>query len=47
MEDIQRYHFQQLNLLPARFKDLEFVPQDFPVIFSEKLEAIMQQFKAG
>jgi hypothetical protein len=45
VEEIQRYHCQQANLLPPKFKDLDFVPGVFPVIYSEKLEATMRQIK--
>ena len=45
IDEIQRYHCQQVNLLPPKFKDLDFVPEVFPVIYSEKLEATMRQVK--
>ena len=47
VEEIQRYHCQQVNLLPPKFKDLDFVPEVFPVIYSEKLEATMRHIKPG
>jgi hypothetical protein len=47
VEEIQRYHSQQINLLPPKFKDLDFVPEVFPVIYSEKLQTMMNQFKPG
>ena len=47
IEEIQRYHLQQLNLLPAEFKDLDFVPEESPVRYSEKLKVITQEFNAG
>jgi nicotinate phosphoribosyltransferase len=47
VEEIQRYHSQQVNLLPAKFKDLDFVPEVFPVMYSEKLQAMMNQFNQG
>lgn len=47
IEEIQRYHLQQLNLLPAEFKDLDFVPEESPVRYSEKLKDITQEFNAG
>jgi nicotinate phosphoribosyltransferase len=46
-EEIQRHHLQQLNMLPSKFKDLYFVAKHFPVIYSEKLKAITEEFKAG
>jgi nicotinate phosphoribosyltransferase len=47
VQEIQRYHCQQVNLLPPKFKDLDFVPEVFPVIYSEKLEATMRHIKPG
>jgi len=41
--EIQKYHIEQLNLLPKRYKRLEFMP--FPVAFSKRLKAITLQFK--
>lgn len=43
--EIQRYHIQQLNLLPTKFKSLEFLPERFPITFSKKLKAITQHFR--
>jgi hypothetical protein len=45
MEQVQDYHLNQLKLLPFQFKDLDFVPDQFPVIYSKKLEEISQQSK--
>jgi hypothetical protein len=47
VEEIQRYHSQQVNLLPPKFKDLDFVPEVFPVIYSEKLLAMMNLVNQG
>lgn len=44
--DIQRYCFQQIELLPTRFKDLDFAPGEFPVMYSDKLKSIAHDFKA-
>ena len=38
---------QEIELLPARFKNLDFAPREFPVTYSEKLKTIAQEFKAG
>ena len=46
-EEIQRHHLQQLNMLPLKFKDLDFVAKNFPMIYSEKLKAITGELKAG
>jgi nicotinate phosphoribosyltransferase len=43
--EIQRYHIQQLNLLPTKFKSLEFLPERFPITFSKKLKAITRHFR--
>jgi nicotinate phosphoribosyltransferase len=45
IEQVQDYHINQLKLLPFQFKDLEFVPDQFPVIHSKKLEELSQQFQ--
>jgi nicotinate phosphoribosyltransferase len=45
IKEIQRYHLQQMDLLPSRFKKLDSTPGRFPVIHSEKLKAITQKFK--
>jgi nicotinate phosphoribosyltransferase len=47
VEEIQRYHSQQVNLLPPKFNDLDFVPEVFPVVYSEKLQAMINQFNRG
>ncbi|HEY7572697.1 MAG TPA: hypothetical protein VH796_15135, partial [Nitrososphaeraceae archaeon] len=43
LAEIQKYHLQQLKLLPKIYKKLEFVP--FPVEFSKKIKTITRQFK--
>jgi hypothetical protein len=40
MEQVQDYHLNQLKLRPLQFKDLDFVPDQFLVIYSKKLEEI-------
>ena len=37
MQTIQKFHLQQLNTVPSRFKDLDHIPEAFPVQFSNKL----------
>lgn len=44
--EIQRHHKQQLDLLPKKYKKLEFIPERFPVIFSKKLKTITRHFPA-
>jgi nicotinate phosphoribosyltransferase len=43
LAEIQKYHLQQLDLLPKIYKKLEFMP--FPVEFSKKIKMITQKFK--
>jgi nicotinate phosphoribosyltransferase len=45
IKQIQDYHINQLQLLPTQFKDLDFIPKQFPITYSKKLEEILQQFK--
>ncbi len=40
MEQVQDYHLNQLKLLPFQFRDLDLVPDQFPIIYSKKLEKI-------
>ena len=45
LSEIQRYHQDQLKILPVEFKLLDTVPERFPVMFSKKLEDITRGFK--
>ena len=42
---IQNYHLHQLKMVPPIFKELDFAPKGFPVIYSKKLEAMVREFK--
>ena len=44
-EEIRRYCFEQVELLPTQFKDLDYVPREYPVMYSDKLRSITQEFK--
>lgn len=43
LAEIQKYHLQQLDLLPKIYKKLEFMP--FPIEFSKKMKMITRKFK--
>jgi len=45
IEEIQIYRGKQINILPPEFKDLDAVPEEFPVMYSEKLNTITKEFK--
>lgn len=42
-QTLQKFHLQQLNTLPSRFKNLDHVPQAFPVEFSKKLVTLLNE----
>ena len=43
IQTIQRFHLQQLSTLPSKFKNLEHVPETFPVKFSKKLVTLLNE----
>ena len=43
MQTLQKFHLQQLNTLPSKFKNLDHVPQAFPVEFSKKLVTLLNE----
>jgi hypothetical protein len=45
IEEIQRFHVDQIKTLPAKFLDLEFVPESFAVFYGKQLEANSTEFK--
>lgn len=45
LDEIQRYHQDQVMILPDEFKYLNSVPEKFPVVFSEKLESVTKKFR--
>jgi hypothetical protein len=46
-QTIQKFHLQQLNMLPARFKDIDHIPEAFPVEFSNKLVRLQNEISHG
>jgi hypothetical protein len=45
VKEIQRFHLNQIKTLPAKFLDLEFVPESFPVFYSKQLQAKSREFR--
>jgi nicotinate phosphoribosyltransferase len=43
MQTLQKFHLQQLNILPSKFKHLDHVPKVFPVEFSNKLVTLLNE----
>jgi hypothetical protein len=43
MQTLQKFHLQQLNTLPSKFKHLDHVPEMFPVEFSNKLVMLLNE----
>jgi nicotinate phosphoribosyltransferase len=41
IREIQRYHSEQMSLLHSESKDLDFIPQKFPVILSDRLQSLL------
>jgi nicotinate phosphoribosyltransferase len=44
LDEIQKYHQAQMRTLPDEYKGLDITAEKFPVVFSDKLEAIMREF---
>jgi hypothetical protein len=42
---IQNYHSYQLRILPDRFKILDFIPDKFPVKYSDRLQTITSKLQ--
>jgi nicotinate phosphoribosyltransferase len=45
IEEIQQYCSEQIKLLPDQFKDLDYVPKEYPVRFSQELNTMSQTLK--
>ncbi|MGA8084002.1 MAG: hypothetical protein WB988_19285, partial [Candidatus Nitrosopolaris sp.] len=45
IKEIQRFHLHQIKTLPQKFLDLNFVPENFPVLYSKQLEAKNREFE--
>ncbi len=46
LTEIKKFHATQRNTLPADFRRIDYIPETFPVRYSEKLEEITRTFKA-
>lgn len=44
LDEIQKYHQDQMKTLPDEYKRLDTTAEKFPVIFSDKLEAVTREF---
>jgi nicotinate phosphoribosyltransferase len=45
LDEIQKYHQNQMKALPKEFKRLHITAERFPVVFSDKLEAVTREFR--
>jgi nicotinate phosphoribosyltransferase len=41
IKEIQMYHLKQMSLLQAEFKELDSIPEKFPVVFSDRLQSLL------
>ncbi len=44
LDKIQKYHQDQIKTLPDEYKRLDITAKKFPVVFSDKLEAVTREF---
>jgi nicotinate phosphoribosyltransferase len=44
LDEIQKHHQAQMKMLPDEYKRLDITAEKFPVIFSDKLEAVTREF---
>jgi nicotinate phosphoribosyltransferase len=44
IKEIQRFHLDQIKMLPAKFLDLDFVPESFAVFYSKQLKDNSREF---
>jgi len=44
LDEIQKYHHDQMKMLPDEYKKLDTTPEKFPVVFSEKIEGVTTEF---
>ena len=47
IEKIQRYCFEQIKLLPDQFRDLDYMPKEYPVTFRQKLKTMSRTVKTA
>lgn len=45
LDEIQKYHQNQMKALPEEYKRLHITAERFPVVFSDKLEALTREFR--
>ena len=45
LDEIQKYHLNQVKALPEAYKRLDLTIERFPVVFSDKLEAVTREFR--
>lgn len=44
LDEIQKHHQAQMKMLPDEYKRLDITGEKFPVVFSDKLEALTREF---
>jgi nicotinate phosphoribosyltransferase len=44
LDEIQKYHQDQMKMLPDEYKRVDMTAEKFPVVFSDKVEAITREF---
>ncbi|HEX7032118.1 MAG TPA: nicotinate phosphoribosyltransferase [Nitrososphaera sp.] len=44
LEEIRKYHQDQMRMLPSEFKRLDTSAEEFPVVFSDRLETLAREF---
>lgn len=44
LDEIQKHHQAQMKMLPDEYKRLDITGEEFPVVFSDKLEALTREF---
>jgi hypothetical protein len=47
LDEIQKYHLNQVKALPEAYKRLDPTVKRFPVVVSDKLEAVTREFRIG
>jgi nicotinate phosphoribosyltransferase len=46
LDEIQKFHQEQMKILPDEYKRLDITAEKFPVVFSDKVEALTREFRA-
>jgi nicotinate phosphoribosyltransferase len=47
LDEIQKYHQDQMKTLPEEFKRLDVTAEKFPVAFSDRLETVAKEFRVA